>query len=462
MSNQVEFVAATYDEYEAFVAANPTVKYVDLMLTDVNGILRGKRLPIDNVKKVYKDALYLPLSVYGTDIEGDTISETNLGIRTGDRDFACKPVPGSLKLTPWSEGKIAQLTIQMVDENNCPPPACPRGLLLTIMKQFSDAKLTPCIAPELEFFLIDKKRDEDGHIQPPISPVTSEREVNVQVYGIQELDHYAAFINDVMEWSQALDVPADTAIAEYAPGQFEINLKHSTDIVQLCDHSNTLKRIVKVAAERHGFEATFMAKPFIEHAGNGFHVHASIYDANGNNIFANNGEELGSEKLQHAIGGLAAAFNDMALICAPGANSYRRFSPDCYTPMYPSWGYNNRSVAMRIPIGDDNAKRVEFRLAGADANSYLVAATVLAAMKYGIDTAANPGPVTKQNAYEEFEPSLVMSWVESIMIFEKSELMRTLLGEEFCRVFQIIKRAEYNKFENVISQREIDWYLRHA
>lgn len=204
-----------------------------------------------------------------------------------------------------------------------------------------------------------------------------------------------------------------------------------------------------------------MAKPFIEHAGNGMHVHASVYDKDGN-IFADNGSELGSDKLRHAIGGLAEAFNDMVLACAPGANSYRRFSPECYTPMVASWGFNNRSVAMRIPIGSDSAKRLEFRLGGADANPYIVSAAILSAMKYGIDNQCEPGPVTKVNAYEEFEPSVASSWVEAINLFEQSTIMPKLLGEHFCKVFAIVKRAEYNKFENVVTQQEINWYLRHA
>jgi len=456
-----KLISADISEYESFVNAHPDVKYIDLILSDLNGVLRGKRLPVGNVQKVYSDALYLPLSVYGTDIEGDTISETNLGIRTGDRDFACKPLPGTLKVVPWGDGDIAQAQIQMVDGDDRVLDFCPRGVLLKIATNYKEAELTPCVAPELEFFLIDKERSAEGNIQPPRSPKTGEREANVQVYGIQELDHYSDFVNDVMKWSKALNVPADTAIAEYAPGQFEINLKHSTDVVATCDQSLMLKRIVKAAAESHGFEATFMAKPFIEHAGNGMHVHASIYK-NDHNIFASNGDELGSNELKAAIGGLAQAFNEMVLICAPGANSYRRFSPDCYTPMYPSWGYNNRSVAMRIPIGSDNAKRVEFRLGGADANPYLVVATVLAAMKLGIDERLDPGPVTKLDAYKEFEANLVSSWIEAINVFERSTIMRKLLGEDFCRVYQIVKRAEYNKFEESITAREIDWYLRHA
>jgi len=460
-NNNPTLISADVAEYLRFIDAHPSVKYIDLILSDLNGVLRGKRLPVDNVKKVYTDALYLPLSVYGTDIEGDTIGETKLGIKTGDRDFACKPLPGSLKIVPWSNGDIAQAQIQMIDSEGRVLDFCPRGVLMKVAESFKAAGLTPCVAPELEFFLIDKERDSEGKIQPPRSPTTGEREANVQVYGIQELDHYSALVNDVMEWATALDVPADTAIAEYAPGQFEINLKHSTDVVATCDQSLMLKRIVKAAAEKHGFEATFMAKPFIEHAGNGMHVHASIY-RDDTNIFADNGDELGSDKLKAAIGGLAAAFNEMVLVCAPGANSYRRFSPDCYTPMYPSWGYNNRSVAMRIPIGSDSAKRVEFRLGGADANPYLVVATVLAAMKMGIDENLDPGPVTKLDAYQEFDANLVTSWIEAINIFEQSTVMRKLLGEEFCRVFQIVKRAEYVKFEETVTQKEIDWYLRHA
>ncbi|RMA81040.1 glutamine synthetase family protein [Umboniibacter marinipuniceus] len=448
-------------ELNAFLEANPDVNQFDVILVDLNGILRGKRLDRNAITKLYKSGILMPRSTFASDIEGDTTDGTGLGIRTGDIDCPCLPVANSLKIVPWAHEPSAQVLAYMVDEDGEALRYTSHGVLQNVIDKFKELKLKPIIAPELEFFLLDRQRDEDGRPLPPISPVTGARDKNTQVYGIAELDDYAAFLRDVKAAAVAQNIPADTAIAEYAPGQFEINLHHSDDLIQACNHAIELKRLIKAVALQHDFDATFMPKPFADLSGNGFHMHISLYDEAGNNVFAN-GEDLGNDTLRHAIGGLSATMEEGMLLAAPGANSYRRFSPECYTPLHPSWGFNNRTVAMRIPAGPDAAKRVECRVAGADANPYIYLASLLSGIYLGITQQLEPGPVTQVNAYKEFEPTLPLTWDAAIQSFEEAKLLPQVLGSEFCHVFLQIKLAERQKFHEFITMQEYDWYLRHA
>ena len=208
---------------------------------------------------------------------------------------------------------------------------------------------------------------------------------------MQELDEYSAVLGAIAAAAREQELPVGTVLAEYGPGQFEVNLHHVDDALLACDHAIRLKRLVKGVALQHGMEATFMPKPYRDHAGSGAHLHVSLLDAQGRNIFAAD-DPAGSEQLRHAIGGLAATMNDAMAICAPTANSYRRFQPEAYVPLNPSWSVNNRGVAFRVPHGPPASRRVEHRIAGADANPYLLAAIVLAGMHLGLDAQARPGP----------------------------------------------------------------------
>ncbi len=238
------------------------------------------------------------------------------------------------------------------------------------------------MAVELEFYLVDRERTPEGHAQPPRQPLTGRREVKTQINSMQELDEYSTVLSAIDAAAREQELPVGTVLAEYGPGQFEVNLHHVDDPLLACDHAIRLKRLVKGVALAHGMEATFMPKPYRDHAGSGAHLHVSVLDAQGDNIFAAE-DPVGSEQLRHAIGGLAATMNDAIAICAPTANSYRRFQPEAYVPLNPSWSVNNRGVAFRVPHGPPASRRVEHRIAGADANPYLLAAIVLAGMHLG-------------------------------------------------------------------------------
>ena len=209
-----------------------------------------------------------------------------------------------------------------------------------------------------------------------------------------------------------------------------------------------------------GMIATFMAKPYAQQAGSGTHIHISLLNKNKENIFSDPQNETGSKNLLHAIGGLSKTMKESMAIFCPNANSYRRFQPDLYVPMAPTWGIDNRTVAIRIPTGPEKAKRIEHRVSGADANPYLVVASILAGIHYGITHKIEPPKISTGDAIAKHKPSLPMTWVESLDAFSKSKILKEYFGKEFCHVYYQTKYKEMQEFNSHVTPLELDWYLR--
>ncbi|MFT4257490.1 MAG: glutamine synthetase family protein [Pseudoxanthomonas sp.] len=436
----------------------PGCEMVDLLLPDTNGLLRGKRISADALEKVYRDGICLPMSLVASHITGDTVEETGLGYAIGDEDRLCRPVPGSLRPLPWSPRPMAQLLLTMQDGDG-EFAANPRTVLARVLQRFRARGLTPVVAVELEFYLFDAKPGDDGRPQTVRDPRTGLRSDSTQVYYMPELDDHRGFTDAVAAACRAQRVPADTAVAEYAPGQFEINLRHRDDVLAACDDGLYLKRTIKAIAQEQGALASFMAKPFEDQAGSGLHLHVSLLDADGNNLFASPPHNP-SPALRHAIAGLQRHAADSLLLFAPNANSYRRFVANAYVPLNESWGYNNRTVALRIPHSDENNTRIEHRIAGADANPYLVAAAVLAGMIDGIEKRLEPlSPPVVGNAYEQIEPS-TPDWRSAIDRFAASDFVADAFGERFRHIYTAQKRREMLDFAARVSSLDYDWYLR--
>ena len=452
------------DEARDFLARHPAIDSIDLLLSDLNGVLRGKRIPRENLEKAYVTGINLPGSVFALDITGNTIEETGLGLDIGDCDQVCRPIPGTLMPTPWlRDGRQGQLLMAMRNEHDGPFFADPRNVLAQQVQRLEAMGFTAVVALELEFYIVDRTRDDLGRVQPPRSPETGERATTSQVYSISELDEYAGFLGDIQAAAAIQNLPLDTALKECAPGQFEINLVHGSDVLKACDSAVLLKRLIKGIAVNHGFEATFMAKPYDAEAGNGMHVHMSLLDAHGRNVFAAADENpLGTEMLRHAIGGLLRLMPESVALMAPNLNSFRRFQPGLYVPMAPTWGFDNRSVALRIPSGPNAARRIEHRVGGADANPYLLLATLLASVIHGIANRISPEEIVTGNAYEQFDPVLTNSWSRALELLERSEVLSEALGRDFLKVFLANRRAERASAMQVVSRLEYDWYLRHV
>ena len=445
---------------QSFLDQHPEVATVDILLPDISGVVRGKRIGPDQLPGIFEEGAAFPASVFGTDVTGDSVEETGLVWELGDADYPCWPVPGSLVEVPWTARPSAQVLLTMTDPNGTPFFADPRVVLQRVFDRYKARGLTPVVALELEFYLIDRKREDHLPPIPAISPVTGARQATTQVYGLDELDDFEAVLADVANACLVQRIPAGAASAEYAPGQFEINLTHEPDPVRAADHAVMLKRAVKGVARAHGMNATFMAKPFSEDSGNGLHLHVSVLGPDGKNIFTDpKGGKLGSPALFHAIGGLAETMNDCMALFAPTANAYKRLRPANYVPMSACWGYNNRTCAFRVPAGSPAVTRIEHRVAGADANPYLATAAVLAGMLHGIETEATAPPAIDGNAYETEQPSVPKTWAAALECFERSEFVAEWLGPEFRRVFHAVKEGERRDFEAEVTPLEWRWYL---
>jgi glutamine synthetase len=449
---------ADYEKARAWLAAHATVRAVDLLLPDLMGILRGKRVTVAELEGVHRDGLLLPASMFALDVLGGTVQSTGLGFDEGDADRVCLPLPGSLVTVPWLGDHVAQMQVAMYEHDRSPFYGDPRHVLERVVARFREFGLRPVMAVELEFYLVDRERTADGRAQPPRQPRSGRREDKTQINSMAELDEYSDVIAAIADAAARQELPTGTVLAEYGPGQFEVNLHHVDDPLLACDHAIRLKRLVKGVALQHGMEATFMPKPYRDHAGSGAHLHVSLVDDAGRNVFAAD-DPAGSPLLRQAIGGLAATINDAMAVCAPTANSYRRFQPEAYVPLNPSWSVNNRGVAFRVPHGPPASRRVEHRVAGADANPYLLSAMVLAGMHHGLAQRLDPGPVLAGNAYRDTTPTIPLTWAEALTAFERSTFAREYLGERFATLYAQTRRGEMQDFASYVTPLEYSWYL---
>jgi glutamine synthetase len=453
---------ATRAEAEAFFSAHPHIDAIDMIFTNMAGVPRGKRLRQHEVRAVYDTGRFLPESIVVVDITGRDTTETGMVWENGDADRSMWPIPGSLVPTPSAGPDAAQFMVSCYQFDGSAHDLDPRHVLGGVIDRLTAIGLTPVVAVELEFYLLDARRGRDGRPRPARVPHTGRTPDDIQVYGLREMDDFRPFLDALYAGADAQNIPLESAISEYAAGQFELTLRHKPDALAACDDAISYKRMLKTVANTHNMEATFMAKPFAEQAGNGMHLHVSLHNAAGENVFASDALD-GTPLLRHAIGGMQALLADSFAIFAPNANSYRRFRANSYAPVAPTWGVNNRTVSFRVPAGSPASRHIEHRASGADANPYLAMAAMLAAIHHGITNEIDPGPAVVGNGYEaETKRGAPMpsNWFSAVDRFAASPLMADYLGERFVRMFSIVKRSEQERFFAAVPTLDYDWYLR--
>ena len=451
-------------EAHAFLESNPDVQFFEILFTAMSGVPRGKRLRRHELMAVYEYGRFLPGSVLVCDITGQDCEDTGLVWEDGDADRLAKPAPKTLVRAPWLGHDVAQVITSFYELDGKPNDLDPRHVLTGVLDRFAADGLTPVVACELEYYLVDRARAADGSLQLAAPLNGGERPSLHGVYGLRELEDFSAFLRELWACADIQGVPLEGAIAEYAPGQLELTLKHGPDALRAADEAVMYKRIAKGVAARHGVEATFMAKPFADLAGSGLHLHVSVNDAKGKNIFASEAP-AGTPALRHAVGGLKSLLADGMAIFAPNANSYRRFRPNSYAPVAPTWGVNNRTVSLRVPAGPAGGRHIEHRVAGADANPYLALATLLAGVHHGLTHKIDPGPPVEGDGYAAAAASdlrLPAHWFAAVDAFEASATMRDYLGDRFVTMFSKVKRTEQDRFNAVVSPLDHAWYLKNA
>ena len=438
-------------ELDAFFEKYPEVEMFEVILPDLGGNLRGKWIARDKLRKVFAGGLKLPLSTFALDIWGRDVE--TLVFEAGDGDGICQPDIATLVMAPWKARPTGQILLSLNELNGQPCSYDPRQIVKRLMDRLAGHGLTAVLATELEFYLL---KAEDNSLGQPMHTQTDTIGGLLnsgETYSIDLMDDMSDFMHAVRDASAIQGLPVDTLIKEGAPSQYEINLYHCDDALRGADQALMLQHLIKGVAKQRGLRATFMAKPFGHLAGNGAHVHCSLIDADGNNAFSD-GTDDGNQLLRHAIAGCLASMADSMLMFAPNVNSYRRFQVGSHAPMAPTWGYENRTVSIRVPADSHEAMRIEHRVAGADANSYLVIAAILAGMLHGIENKLEAPEPVSGNAYGQGDETLPRYCPDALAVFRESEFVAEYFGADFQRNFSALKDQEIAEHDSFVTRLE--------
>jgi len=423
-------------------------------ICDMNGILRGKRLPLAKLTKTQAEGIRMPLSSIGVDIWGVDVAGTRLTLEQGDQDGLCLPTGRAPVDLGWTGQGASLLPMWMRKEDGTPYFADARYLLADVLSRYQAKGLRPVVATELEFFLLDPG---EGSAAPARGKTGNPPREFDNIYSLEELSEASGFLDEVCAMAAVAGIEVEAATSEGAPRQFEFNLLHRPDALKIADDTLFFKQIIKNVARRHGALASFMAKPYEAHAGSGLHVHFSVIDEAGRNIF-DDGTDRGSDLMLSAVAGLLDCMGELTLACAPHLNSYRRLCPGGLAPTAIAWGYENRTSALRIPAGPHQARRVEHRVAGADANPYVVLATILGSALYGIEEKLTPPQPVVSNAHALGLQSLAKDWRQGLEWFAASPRVGRVLHPEFAAAFAACKQQEQDGFASRMTDFELLTY----
>jgi glutamine synthetase len=443
----------------AFLDKHPDVEVIEAFVIDANGVPRGKWIPRDRALDIFANGMALPRSIFALDVWGRDVLGAGLAAGTGDPDGQCMPVMDSLAMVPWLARPTAQLFLSMNNEDGTGFYADPRNVLAAVLKRYEAKGLTPVVAVEFEFYLIDPVHSALDPVRPPHSRDVRWQSRQTQVLSISELHEFEEVFGDIARACEAQEVPIDTFLRENGPGQYEANLKHVPDALMAADHAVLLKRIIKGVARKHDYDATFMAKPYGQHAGSGMHVHFSLLDQEGNNVFIGDGNEP-AVALSGAVGGLIQTMPESMAVFAPNSNSYRRITLSEHAPMFASWGFETRSAAVRVINSRRDATRIEHRVAGADCNPYLVLAVILEGALAGIESGIQPGEPLIADQHTEAHQPLPKNWDHALDIFAVSTFAAMALGADYKALYLACKNQELEEFRGRVTDVEYDAFIK--
>ena len=410
-------------------------KSLRIAAVDLNGQLRGKRVPATMAQKEMR----MPLSALNVDIFGSDIDGSPLVFESGDQDGIMASTNRDLISLPWVSGD-AYLDLRTMHHDNGDPFAGDPRLALTNVLESFDANGWQVIAGcELEFFLLE----DGGNLVPALNPKTGRRLSNTEVLSLRELDDFDKFFNDITQSAAKMGLGELSIITEAGVGQFEVTMAHG-DALHIADNVILLKELIKGTARSHGMAATFMAKPFPSESGNGLHTHFSVLNKKNENVFCD------KDILQAAVAGCLSSFSASTLFFAPYMNSYSRFVADAHAPTSATWGWENRTVAIRIPGGAIRSTRIEHRVAGGDANPYLLFAAIFGSALHGMKTNLHPPKPTKGNAYEK--PNLASVLLKSLpeaIDGISHPLIETLFAKSLLQNLVATKTQEFKLFSQM-------------
>ncbi|MEX0627520.1 MAG: glutamine synthetase family protein [Cucumibacter sp.] len=424
------------------------IEEVECLVADLAGMARGKTMP---AKKFFRgDRTYIPSSIFYQTITGD-YADVDVPNAWAEADLLLVPDHSTARAIPWSSDVSIQVFHDLWKVNGEPADMAPRNVLKRVLGFFAEEGLRPVVAPEMEFYITKPNIDPDYPIQPPIGR-TGREGVGRNSYSLIAVDEYGPVVDDIYDFAEAQGLEIDTMMQEGGAGQLEINLNHGDPVI-LADQVFLFKRTIREAALRHQCYATFMAKPMADEPGSAMHLHMSVTDQRtGKNIF-NGPDDAPSEAFYWFLGGQQTYVAAAMCMLAPYVNSYRRLVPDQSAPTNLEWAADNRSVGLRIPVSDPNARRIENRVIGMDCNPYLAIAAALACGYLGLKQKIQPREAFKGLPYEA-PHALPRSVLDALEQFEATPELRELLGVQFASIYGAIKRHEYNDFLKVVSPWE--------
>ncbi len=421
--------------------------------SDLIGAERGRDILVERFARTVGDGVSFCRSIYGTSPMGDVIDFEG-GLSAGLPDVVVVPDPGTLRRLPWESG-VAHLVADVFNPDGTPSEESPRHVLRRVLDRFAELAVSPVVGPELEFFLL-----EPSDTSPTGWQRYGEGPGNVYTAGYKgDPEH---LLVDFLRQLSAYGIEAVSANHEFSSGQFEVNLWHS-EALDAADRTFRFKTAVQELARMHGKLATFMAKPFNDEGGSGFHIHFSAWSAEGDSVFDDpEGEDGLSATARHALGGVLAHAPAVAALLNPTVNSYKRFGPDSLAPWLIDWGLDNRSAMVRVPPERGRATRLEVRLGDASANPYLAIAALLGAAYLGMRDKVEPPAKLQGYGYDpskaERRPGDLTSAVHALTA--DADLC-DLLGQPFVDAYLAFKRNEIERFSRWVTDWEFREYSYH-
>ncbi|MCP5183697.1 MAG: glutamine synthetase [Pseudomonadales bacterium] len=427
-------------------------KSVDFMVADMSGVPRGK--VIDGTRFEDGELPHMANAVFFQAVTGE-YGDATTRYNPKDEDILLAPDWDTYRPVPWRGEEHGQVICRALNKNRQPVPYDPRHALSMVLERYASRGLFPAMAPEVEFYLLEPSADWNAELRsargrnPRMGGATDS-------FSIDGLDRFEEFVDELMRICEVARLEVTDVVTEMGPAQLELNFQHA-DAMSRADQLFLLKRAVRATAEDHGYVATFMAKPLEGMPGNGLHVHTSMLDASGRNVFTLE-DGVAPPMLRHFISGLQRWLPVVFALIAPNVNSYKRFVPDSSAPINLHWGYDNRTAGIRVPYGKDNAGRVESRVAGADANPYLHFAATLAAGWLGLEQQVEPTSPFTGDAYE-LPADLPRDLWTALAALGASREVRSLLGDPLVDVFISVKQAELHHYRDTLSPWERRYLL---
>lgn len=450
--NITYFSVVLEDNYNSIGRSEPVrADRVEAYLVDLNGVCRGRWLVGDGVERAYSGGLRLPLSLAAVDIFGQDVLASGLIAESGDQDGEARAIAAEPQPMPWVDAESRQLQVSLYGEGDRPFECDPRHVLARVVDAAAARGLRAVVGTELEFFLFDAQPVGEPKRHPPTTLLGS------NVLSTDMLHTVRPYLDEISSACRTLSIPVEGITCEAGPSQLEVDLGPLDDPLRAADAVIDFRRVARGFARNHGWNASFMPKPLGDHEGSGMHVHMSLLDDQGRNIFA---ASDGEQRLGHAIGGCLAHLAESQLFFAPNANSYRRYVAGSHAPTLASWGHDNRFAALRVPLSSPKARRLEHRMPGSDTNPYLAIAAILAAALDGLDRETDPGAATVGAAAPNSSfPAPALGWREALDAFAASKWVAKSFGESLKRAFVACKRQEHDRMLAQIPAAELEAYL---